>query len=281
MADFHGALKGLPPNARANSLCDACGLEYKVRGDVFIGQLHVGALGLQLGDAPPQVAMDPAWMKAVADANRAGMGRKPGRKITDILSPHLRSAMLRAGEAGPAVADAAPNPLLEPSAQARAAAMTSAAAAARAPVAAGPVSSAQSAPTSAAGTNTTGGPAATTARILEACASLDNLRELEPQPSAAEWAAFVTYARASPGAACASVLGSCYYCGVGVREDAKEAARLFREAAEAGHSHAQCKLGWCYETGEGVSLDMEEAVCLYRRAADQGHARAQFNLGMW
>ena len=62
VADFHGALKGLPPNARANSLCDACGLEYKVRGDVFIGQLHMGGLGLQLGDAPPQVAMDPAWM---------------------------------------------------------------------------------------------------------------------------------------------------------------------------------------------------------------------------
>ena len=88
------------------------------------------------------------------------MGRKPGRKITDILSPHLRSAVLRASEAGPAVADAAPNPLLEPSAQARAAAMVSAAAAARVPVAAGPVSSAQSAPTSAAGTTTTGGPAA-------------------------------------------------------------------------------------------------------------------------
>ena len=120
-------------------------------------------------------------------------------------------------------------------------------------------------------------------RILRACAPLENLRELDPQPSAVEWEALVAHARASGDADCASVLGSCYYCGVGVPESAKEAAQLFRAAAEQGHAQAQCKLGWCYEIGEGVegeAPDMKEAARLYRLAAAQGHVRATFNLGM-
>ena len=121
---------------------------------------------------------------------------------------------------------------------------------------------------------------ASIARILQECAAQDNLHDLDPQPSATEWEAFVAHARASPAAECASALGSCYYCGVGVAEDGVEAARLFRQAADQGDAHAQCKLGWCNEIGEGVAGDMEEAFRLYRLAADQGHVRAIFNLGM-
>eukprot|EP01047_Picozoa_sp_COSAG01_P062158 COSAG01_NODE_7864_length_3019_cov_76.927080_1_plen_230_part_00 len=100
LADFHGALKGLPPNERANRLCDACGLPYRVRGDVFIGRLSVGVMGPELGgDASPEVALRSEWMKAVHDANQAGMGRRQSESLANILSPHLRMAVLQAKEA--------------------------------------------------------------------------------------------------------------------------------------------------------------------------------------
>ena len=99
-------------------------------------------------------------------------------------------------------------------------------------------------------------------RILRDCRTIENLHDLDPQPSAAEWQAFVAHALASPSAECANALGSCYYCGVGVAEASQDAARCFRLAAEQGHALAQCKLGWCYEIGEGVDADMAEAVRL-------------------
>ena len=100
LADFHGALKGLPPNESANRLCSSCGLPYQVRGDVFIGRLSVGIMGPELGgDAPPEVALHPAWMEAVHDANQAGMGRRQSESLAGILAPHLRMAVLQAKEA--------------------------------------------------------------------------------------------------------------------------------------------------------------------------------------
>lgn len=117
-------------------------------------------------------------------------------------------------------------------------------------------------------------------RILHDCATIENLLEIDPQPSAAEWQAFTAHALASPTPQCANALGSCYYCGVGVAENSEEAAKCFGLAAEQGLAVAQCKLGWCYEIGEGVSTDLTEAVRLYQLAADQGHPRAEFNLGM-
>ena len=117
-------------------------------------------------------------------------------------------------------------------------------------------------------------------RILRECSTIEDMAALDPQPEAAEWQAFVAYARASPTAECANALGSCYYCGVGVAEDSEEAARCFRRAADQGHALAQCKLGWCYEIGEGVATDMHAAIRLYRLAAAQHQPRAEFNLGM-
>ena len=62
-------------------------------------------------------------------------------------------------------------------------------------------------------------------------------------------------------------------------KDAKEAVRLFRLAADQGHTLAQYNLGTCYKQGEGVVKDAKEAVRLFRLAADQGHILAQHNLG--
>ena len=73
-------------------------------------------------------------------------------------------------------------------------------------------------------------------------------------------------------------LGVCYNTGRGVPVDDKEAARLYKLAADQGHALAQYNLGGCYNTGRGVPQDDNEAARLYKLAADQGHAQAQQRL---
>ena len=72
----------------------------------------------------------------------------------------------------------------------------------------------------------------------------------------------------------------CYKNGQGVEQDYKEAARLFRQAADLGDADAIKNLGVCYEYGRGVGKDYKEAARLYRQAADLGDADAIKNLGI-
>ena len=74
-------------------------------------------------------------------------------------------------------------------------------------------------------------------------------------------------------------LGQMYNSGKGVAEDAVEAVRWYRLAAEQGLAAAQGNLGLMYDSGKGVAEDAVEAVRWYRLAAEQGHAGAQFLLG--
>ena len=69
-----------------------------------------------------------------------------------------------------------------------------------------------------------------------------------------------------------------YHNGWGVPQDYKEAARLYRLAAEQGDADAQGNLGVMFERGYGVPQDYKEAVNWYRLAAEQGYAIAQSNL---
>ena len=63
--------------------------------------------------------------------------------------------------------------------------------------------------------------------------------------------------------------------------DEREAARLYRLAADQGHAPAQVNLGIFYEAGRGgLPRDKRRAAALYRLAADQGDADAQVNLGI-
>ena len=55
-------------------------------------------------------------------------------------------------------------------------------------------------------------------------------------------------------------------------QDAAEAARYYRLAAEQGDADAQLDLGICYEHGQGVAQDWAEAVRYYRQAAAQAGA---------
>lgn len=60
-----------------------------------------------------------------------------------------------------------------------------------------------------------------------------------------------------------------------------EAVRLYRQAADRGHSFAQNNLGVCYEKGQGVPQNLSEAVRWVRKSAEQGNALAQCNLGIY
>jgi TPR repeat protein/uncharacterized membrane protein len=68
----------------------------------------------------------------------------------------------------------------------------------------------------------------------------------------------------------------------GLTKDDREAARLYKLAADQGNSNAQTNLGFFYETGRGgLAKDDREAARLYKLAADQGNARGQANLGFF
>ena len=63
------------------------------------------------------------------------------------------------------------------------------------------------------------------------------------------------------------------------KDNHKEAARLYRIAAERGNSLAQYRLGTRYFLGEGVNKSAEEAFKWWKRAAEQGNPDAQNNIG--
>ena len=75
-------------------------------------------------------------------------------------------------------------------------------------------------------------------------------------------------------------LGRCYYQGLGVTKDYKEAVKWFTKAAEQGHREAKFYLGQCYYRGEGVTKNKKEAVKWYTKAAKQGDKRAKKALKM-
>ena len=74
-------------------------------------------------------------------------------------------------------------------------------------------------------------------------------------------------------------LGYCYFKGQGVAQDYVEAFRWYREAAEQGDADAQSDLGLCYDRGRGVESSQTEAVKWWRRSANQGDASSQVMLG--
>jgi TPR repeat protein len=59
-------------------------------------------------------------------------------------------------------------------------------------------------------------------------------------------------------------------------QDRREAARLFRLAADQGHAKAQFNIALCYARGEGVPQNHSEAARYSRLAADQGLAQSRY-----
>ena len=60
-----------------------------------------------------------------------------------------------------------------------------------------------------------------------------------------------------------------YRTGEGVLQDAAEAVRWYRLAAEQGDARAQYNLGFAYHTGEGVPQDAVEAHMWFNLAASR------------
>jgi hypothetical protein len=74
-------------------------------------------------------------------------------------------------------------------------------------------------------------------------------------------------------------LGLAYYGGNGVAQDATEAIRWFRKAAEQRDAWGEFNLGLVYYQGKGVAKDLPEAIKWWKKAAEHGNADAQHNLG--
>ena len=70
-----------------------------------------------------------------------------------------------------------------------------------------------------------------------------------------------------------------YLYGRGVKQDFKEAVRLFSIMAEEGNEYAQANLGLMYADGKGVKEDYEKALYWFKKAAEQGNAGAIMSLG--
>jgi TPR repeat protein len=61
-----------------------------------------------------------------------------------------------------------------------------------------------------------------------------------------------------------------------MQQSDREAARLYKLAADQGNANGQTALGVFYEQGRGgLPKDDREAVRLYKLAADQGNEYAQ------
>ena len=73
-------------------------------------------------------------------------------------------------------------------------------------------------------------------------------------------------------------MGMFYHNGLGVLEDAVEASKWYRLAAEQGDAISQFYLGFFYGNGLGLEKDSEEASKWYFKAASQGVMEAQYNL---
>ena len=75
-------------------------------------------------------------------------------------------------------------------------------------------------------------------------------------------------------------LGVMYGDGDGVAQDAAEAMKWYRLAADQGVADAQRVLEDMYRKGDGADQDYTETVTWYRLAAEQGDSFAQASLGV-
>jgi TPR repeat protein len=74
-------------------------------------------------------------------------------------------------------------------------------------------------------------------------------------------------------------LAQCYFYGIGVEQDIKEAVRLYKLSAQKGCMHSATCLAFCYLKGDGVQQDLARGFHFLRVAATNGNICAQTNLG--
>jgi TPR repeat protein len=74
-------------------------------------------------------------------------------------------------------------------------------------------------------------------------------------------------------------LGYAFDCGVGVKQDLKQAIHWYKKAANKGFASAQYNLGQIYTQGKKGEPDLRQGAYWYTLAAEQGFAHAQDKLG--
>lgn len=88
-------------------------------------------------------------------------------------------------------------------------------------------------------------------------------------------------ARAGKGDPAAQyVLGTMYYYGLNVPQDARKAALWFAKAAENGDPNGQVAMGRMYKRGQGVAVDYARALDLFNKSAKNKNAIAYYELGL-
>jgi len=75
------------------------------------------------------------------------------------------------------------------------------------------------------------------------------------------------------------LLGISYEYGLGLQQDIKEAASLYRKSAESGHSIAQSIYGKCLMDGKGVPKDESQGFIWLEKSAEQGNTFGESQLG--
>jgi hypothetical protein len=77
-----------------------------------------------------------------------------------------------------------------------------------------------------------------------------------------------------------TMMGTMYRAGLGVEEDAKEAARWFTLAADKGSQEALFSLAMILLDGSLGTVDRDRGLPLLERSARSGNASAQYNLAL-
>ncbi|WP_165838701.1 tetratricopeptide repeat protein [Roseicella frigidaeris] len=106
------------------------------------------------------------------------------------------------------------------------------------------------------------------------------VRQQDPDAYRGEPVAALRQAAAEGDAGAAYRLGQAYEAGAGgLPRDARQAARLYAQAAEAGMPFASLRLGRLTEQGQAPG-GLGRAIALYRAAAEGGVAQAAHQLGV-
>jgi TPR repeat protein len=75
-------------------------------------------------------------------------------------------------------------------------------------------------------------------------------------------------------------IGLCYFFGIGVEKNEKEAFRYFSIAADRNYIAAKYRLGLCYKYGKGVKRNPVEAYRVMLAAAEDENIAAKYEVGM-
>ena len=77
-----------------------------------------------------------------------------------------------------------------------------------------------------------------------------------------------------------TALDLCYESGVGVKKNAKKAAKWFKKAADGGDVDGMVGIARYYALGKGVNKNEQEAMKYFKKAAEEGNAESQCTLGL-